>query len=448
MKRFITFAGTILFLASIPCFPQTATKQELQKKKPAAAPYANMPEQAVPFRRYRKPYHEFFVTPDTLEYNGAARNLPDGDINKLSSVNLGFLGPLGADNPESPYGIAMLHGAEMAIADANAQGGYHGKPFVLKVHDDLPLWGASAMDIVKMDYDEHVWGMLGSIDGASTHIALRATLKLEIPIVNTGATDPTDTETRIQWLLRDFPDDRQQGYALADYIFNKLKLRHIGIIRANNRYARIGFVKFFDMARRMGHQPLMVVKYGSDEKNLAGLLQKLDANGMDGLVIWGNATEAGKIVKEMREMGLKQPVFGSSRVAYPELLKIAGPAAEGLVAVSAMDPSRTDPKWQDFRKRFVERYKTEPDPYASYAYDGMTMLIVAVHKAGLNRGRIMDALREHEMKKYEGVSGVAYFDYTLNNIAPLTFCEVKNGHFIYWPERRTDRKEGSLALMH
>ena len=78
----------------------------------------------------------------------------------------------------------------------------------------------------------------------------------------------------------------------------------------------------------------------------------------------------------------------------------------------------------------------------------MTILIAAVRKAGLNRGRIMDALREHEMKKYQGVSGMAYFDHTLNNIAPLTLCEVKNGHFVYWPERRTDWKEGSLALMH
>ena len=448
MNKIARACAVLIFAAALPAFPQTAQKTEQQKKSEDAAPYANMPAAAVPYRNYKKAYEEWFVRPDTLEYNGAARNVPDGDINELKTVNLGFLGPLGADNPESPYGIAMLHGAEMAVDDANANGGYRGKPFALKVHNDLPLWGASSMEIVKMDFDEHVWAMLGSIDGASTHIALRATLKLEIPMVNTAATDPTDTETRIQWLLRDFPDDRQQGYALADYIFNQRKLRRVAIIRANNRYARIGFAKFFDTARRMGHQPLVVVKYGAEEQNLPALLQRLNDTGMDGLVIWGNATEAGKIVKQMRAMGMKQPVFGSSRVAYPELMKVAGPAAEGLVVVCAMDPSRDDPKWQDFRQRYVARYKIEPDAYASYAYDGMTIMINAVRKAGLNRGRIMDALREYGQKKYDGVSGEAFFDYTLNNIAPVSFGEVKDGKFVYWPEHRTDWKNGEVALAH
>ena len=87
-----------------------------------------------------------------------------------------------------------------------------------------------------------------------------------------------------------------------------------------------------------------------------------------------------------------------------------------------------------------------PGPYASYAYDGMNLLIAAIQKAGLNRARIMDALREYQMKRFQGVSGTAFFDYTLNNIAPVTFAEVKDGHFVYWPEHRTDWKDGVMAF--
>ena len=154
---------------------------------------------------------------------------------------------------------------------------------------------------------------------------------------------------------------------------------------------------------------------------------------------------AGRILKQRRARGMKQPVFGSSRVAYPEVIRVAGPAAEGLVAVSAMDPSRSDPKWQDFRQGFEKRFHAAPDAYASYAYDGMTILIAAIRKAGLNRGKIMDALREHEMKPYEGVSGLAFFDYALNNIAPVSFARVKNGRFEYWRAIRTDEKGEATA---
>ncbi len=434
----------ILFgLLAIPAWPQSPSSQPARKKSPETMRYANMPPQAVPYGRFRKPYQEWYIEPNTMEYDGAARSEPDPDLKELKAVNIGFLGPLGKDNAESPYGIAMLHGAQMALDEANARGGYHGKPFELKIHNDLPLWGASSMDIVQMRYKEDAWAMLGSIDGASTHIALRAALKIELPIMDTGTTDPTVTETRIQWLLHNFPDDRQQGYALADYVFKQLKLRHVGILRENGRYGRRGDEEFINDARRMGYQPTVVVKYPIDAKDFSEQLRTLKRLGIDGLVIWGDATHAGMIIKQMRAMGMKQPVFGSSRVAYPEVMKIAGPAANGLVAISPIDPASHDPKWVDFRQKYVARYHEEPDAYASYAFDGMNILIAAIRKAGLNRGRIMDALRDYEMKRYQGVSGTAVFDYTLNNIAPVTFAEVKDGHFVYWPEHRTDWKDGN-----
>ena len=309
----------------------------------------------------------------------------------------------------------------------------------------VPL-GCGWQDIVKMYYKQHVWAMLGSINGDTTHIELRAALKLQLPIIDTGTTDPTVTETRIQWLIHDFPDDRQQGYALADYIFNQLKLRHVAILRENGHYGRRGYDEFFNDARRMGFQPVVVVKYPPVAESFTEQLNTLKRLKIDGLVIWGNARQAGLILKQMRAMGMKQPVFGSSRVAYPEVVKIAGAAANGLVAISAIDPASKNPKWLKFRHEYMQRYHTEPGPYASYAYDGMTMLIAAVQKAGLNRARIMDALRQHEMKPYHGVSGPAFFDYTLNNIAPLTFAKVVKGHFVYWPEHRTDWKGKSIGI--
>jgi branched-chain amino acid transport system substrate-binding protein len=98
-----------------------------------------------------------------------------------------------------------------------------------------------------------------------------------------------------------------------------------------------------------------------------------------------------------------------------------------------MDPSRQDPKWLAFREKYRKAFNEEPDAYASYAYDGMTILIKAIERAGLNRGLIMDALREYQLKEYEGVSGRAQFDQTLNNIAPITLARVEGGKFVYFP---------------
>ena len=269
-----------------------------------------------------------------------------------------------------------------------------------------------------MIFDDHVVAVLGSIDGASTHIMLRVSLKLELPIMDTGTTDPTVTETRIPWLIHDFPDDRQQGYALADYIFKQKKLKRIGIIRTQSRYARVGVAKFFDEAKRMGHTPVLEVKFERGDQEFATQLKMLQNAHLDGVVIWGEPAEGAAVLKQMREMGMKQPAFGASRLNDPSLLERAGAAAEGLVTTCGIDPSRKDSKWQEFAENYRNSYHAEPDAYATYGYDGMNILVQAIESAGLNRGMIMDALRNHAQKNYEGAAGLAKFDYTLNNIAP------------------------------
>jgi branched-chain amino acid transport system substrate-binding protein len=449
MKR--RFSPALLVLAvSIPVAaqqykdPDETSKDTVIKRDETVKPesrYANMPDEAVPYRRFTKPYYDWFVREDTLQYHGAADQHTNGDPAQLKAIAVGFFSPM-ENNPEMVFGIPALHGAQLAIEEANARGGYKGKPYALKLHNESALWGASSAELVKMLFDENCWGMVGCIDGQNCHIVLRTSLKLEMPIVDAGTTDPTVTETRIPWLLHNFPDDRQQGYTLADYVFKNLKMKRIGVLRTQTRYARIGVAKFNDEARRMGHQPILEVKFERGDKDFSQQLRMLRDAKIEGLVIWGEAEEAGLILKQMRQMRMNQPVFGSSRLAYARLLEIAGPAAEGLVVTSPLDPTRKDPKWMAFRDAYRQKFHQEPIDYAAYAYDGINILLAAINKAGLNRGRIMDVLRDYQMKTYQGVTGTAYFDHTLNNISPVNMARVKNGYFEYWLAPRQAGHEG------
>lgn len=153
--------------------------------------YGNIPDELVAYDRYMKAYKYHFLEP--MKFYGAGREkLPPTN---LTEVRIGFLGPLEGSIIQD-LGEQMLHGATLAIEEANKKGGYKGMPFKLMIHNDVGLWGAAANEVVKMD-DEGVWAWLGSIDDIVSHVAIRATLKLEIPNVNTGDPDPTFTETNI-----------------------------------------------------------------------------------------------------------------------------------------------------------------------------------------------------------------------------------------------------------
>src|SRR5947209_5837937 len=138
----------------------------------------------------------------------------------------------------------MLKGAQMAIDEANAAGDYGGKPFKLMLHNDSAIWGASSNEVIKMVYEDKDWAIFGSISGDTTHIALRAALRAEIPIVNSASTDPTIPETLIPWYFTDIQDDRVQSYTLARHIYSEVGLKRVAILRVNNRYGRFGVPKF------------------------------------------------------------------------------------------------------------------------------------------------------------------------------------------------------------
>src|SRR5512143_2447582 len=121
-------------------------------------PYAGAPEDLRPYSKFTTPYYEHYTT--LIEYNGAAREVPDPDLSTLDAIRIGFIGPL-YDHPDQVLGNRMLHGAQLAIDEANAAGGYCGKPFKLMLHNDSAVWGAASNEIVKMVYDEKVWAIFG-----------------------------------------------------------------------------------------------------------------------------------------------------------------------------------------------------------------------------------------------------------------------------------------------
>ncbi|HXK06128.1 MAG TPA: ABC transporter substrate-binding protein [Verrucomicrobiae bacterium] len=387
-------------------------------------PYAKAPEDMRPYSSFAAPYYENYGK--LVEYNGAARDAATVKPEQIDEVRIGFLGPI-EDHPNRNLGLAMLHGAQLAIDEANAARGYGGKPFKLMVHNDQAVWGASSNEIVKMAYDEKVWAMLGSISADSTHIALRVTLKAEVPIVNSASTDPTIPETIIPWYFTTIQDDRVQSYTLARRIYTDLGLQRVALLRANDRYGRFGVLKFKDASRRLGHPVVIEQKYMLGDADFRRALRIIGESGADAVVIWGDAAPAGGILKQMREMGMKQRVFGSFRVLGDDMLRIAGSAAEGLEIVYPFDPTRDDPAWVAFQHRYQAHYGAPPEAFASLAYDTMSILLRAICEAGLNRGRIRDALTG--LEHYKGVTGEMTFDPNCKNIVPMYLATVRSSKY-------------------
>jgi ABC-type branched-subunit amino acid transport system substrate-binding protein len=386
--------------------------------------YGKATDEIFPYQRYQKAYKYHFLEP--LKFYGAGREVPPPK--DLKEIRIGFLGPL-SGSVMVPQGKQMLQGATLAIEEANKKGGYRGLPFVLLPHNDAGLWGAAANEVVKMD-DEKVWAFLGSIDDIVSHVALRAALKLEIFMVCTGDPDPTFTETAIPWVIRVISDDRQSSYALVNQIYKKDGHSRVAVIRANNRYGRVGIKIFSETATRVGHPMIIEERFDDGETDFKTQLERILITSPDAILIWGNAKESGLILNQMREMGMKQPIYGSDRIVSPEFLKIAGNLAEGIVTTCQYNPNADSPKLKAFETNYYNRFGQEPDVFAAHAYDGMNLIIEAIRKAGLNRVLIRDLLTDLKtFQGYQGVTGKIVLDESWNDIGDIYMAEVRNSRF-------------------
>jgi ABC-type branched-subunit amino acid transport system substrate-binding protein len=398
--------------------------------------YAKTSTDLEPFGRI-KPYKEHFLT--QMEYTGPGRTIPEPA--EVKTVKMGFIGPImstvsvatGGKSHEEALGVKMLQGARLAIEEANAKGGYLRRkvPFELAVANDNGLWGSTGNEVITFAYKEPVWAMLGTIDSANSHIAIRVALKAEVVMMNSGDTDPTFIETNIPWTMRCIGDDRQMGYMLIDYMIRKMEYKRIGIIRASNRYGRFGVREIKDSSRRLGKPVIieMAYKVGLDDYSLQ--LDRLHEANLDAIVHWGDAREAAVILKQLRGRGMKQPYFCSDRAVLKEFTDLAGTAAEGVVAGFPWNPEGGNARYAAFRKSFVARYKEEPETYAAHAYDGMNMLIWATQVAGLNRAKIRDILATRS-KPWPGVTGDIPLSAAMDDAGEVFLARYENGAWRYY----------------
>jgi branched-chain amino acid transport system substrate-binding protein len=382
--------------------------------------YANTPPELLPFRDL-EPYYRYWLT--RLPFRGPGQEYPDPP--NLTSLKVGLLSPA-PYGPEGERGQRTRNGVMMAFDEANAVREAGQLPFEVVERKDTPQWGSAAPIAVEFA-DMGALGFLGTIDGDATHVALRATLKTEVYMINTSDPDPTLTETQIPWLTRVFPDDRQQCILLADLVVRQHGCKRIVVFRESSRPGRVGVMHFIHYVRRLGYPPVQHLFFEPGDRNIGPQINAIRAANPDAVVFYGQPDDVGRFAAQFREAGIEARFFGFDRLKEDAFRENAGEAAEGMTIAYFFNPWRTDPVWVDFVERYQQRYGMRPDVYAAYGYDGARLMIEAIDHAGPNRWRIRDYLAG--LDEWDGVTGRMIFDGRWDNIKPIKVARFQGGQW-------------------
>jgi branched-chain amino acid transport system substrate-binding protein len=168
------------------------------------------------------------------------------------------------------------------------------------------------------------------------------------------------------------------------------------------------------------------------ERNFRPLLGRIKTARPDGVYFGGLYTEAGLMVGQMRELGMRTLFISGDGAKTPGFFDVAGQAAEGVYLTTVGEPVENLPAAAPFVAAYKKRWNgagEELRPYDHYGYEAAQILFDALAKAGPDRARLIDALHA---TRHEGFLGLIMFDAkgdTLNKIITMTRARVKDRTF-------------------
>lgn len=318
-----------------------------------------------------------------------------------ADVKIGVAGPMTGAN--AAFGEQYMKGAQAAADAVNAAGGVNGEKIVLVKGDDA-CEPKQAVTVAKDLTNQKVAGVVGHFCSSSTIPASEIYDEAGIIAITPGSTNPAVTERGLGAMFRMCGRDDQQGIVAGDYIVDVLKGKKVVVLHDKDTYGQgLADATKAQLVKR-GVTPVLYEGLTRGEKDFSAVVTKIRAAGADVVYFGGLHPEAGPLVRQLREQGLKDVKFMSDDgIVTDELVTTAGGPqnVDGVYMTFGADPRLLpDSKTvvDEFRKK-----GTEPEGYTLYAYASVQTLAAAFNGAKSNKGE--DAakwLKSHPVKTVMG----------------------------------------------
>jgi branched-chain amino acid transport system substrate-binding protein len=279
---------------------------------------------------------------------------------------------------EAATGKQMLNGAELAVADINSAGGVLGKTLKLDVEDDA-CDPKQARSVAEKIGGAKIPFVAGHYCSSSSIPASEAYAENNVLQISPGSTNPLYTERGLWNVARVCGRDDQQGKVAGDYIAAHFKGKNVAILNDKTTYGKGIADETKKALNKGGITEKMFEAYNKGDKDFNAIVSRLKQEKIDLVYVGGYLQEAGLIVRQMRDQGLKTVLMAGDSLADKEFGSITGPAGEGTLFTFGPDP-RNKPT----AKAIVDKFKTkniDPEGYTLYTYAAMQVWSQAAAKA-------------------------------------------------------------------
>ena len=368
------------------------------------------------------------VAVSTLLCLGASQTLASGTI-KVGT----FLAVTGG---ASFLGDPELKTLQMYVDEINAKGGIDGKTVEL-VHYDTGGKAKEAVNFAKrLSNKDKVDIIVGGSTSGSTLSVMPLVEKNKIPFISLAGSvkiiDPVQ-----KWTFKMPHTDRMAASKIFEDM-NKRGIKKIALISGNGGFGKSGRGQSLALAPKYGLEVVADESYGKKDTDMTAQLAKIRDTDAQAILNFGFGSGPAIVTKNVRQLGIKLPLYQSHGVASKKFIDLAGDAAEGVrlpaaaLLVADMLPD-SDPQ-KAVLLAYKNKFEAKHGPvstFGGHAYDGLMIALEAFDRANSNDKAKVRA----EIEKTSGFIGTAGIfnmsasDHLGLSLDAFEMLEIKNGNW-------------------
>ena len=343
-----------------------------------------------------------------------------GTVFAAPPVKIGAL--FSVTGPASFLGEPERNTAEMMVADINKAGGIKGRKLELIVYDTQGDATKAVQGVNKLIKDDKVVAIIGPSTTGDSMAVIPVVEKAEIPLISCAAgikiTDPVK-----KWIFKTAQNDVLAVTKIYKNL-QKQKISKISILTVSDGFGSSGREQLKLQSKEFGMQIISDETYGPKDDDMTVQLTKIRDSEAQAIICWGTNPGPAKVARNVKQLGIKIPLYMSHGVSSKKFIELAGEGAEGIMLPSgkvivADQLPKSDPQKKalmNYVNKYKENYKVEGDHFGGHACDAVMLLKSAMEKGGFSPAAIRDQLEK--TKKFAGIGGT--FTYSPQDHAGLT----------------------------
>jgi len=335
--------------------------------------------------------------------------------------------------PAAFLGEPERNSAEMVVNEINRAGGVKGRKLELVVYDTSGDATKAVQLATKLIKDDKVVAIIGPSTTGETMAVIPVAERGRVPLISCSAgskiTDPVK-----KWIFKTAQNDALAVGRIYDYL-QKTRQTKVSILTVSDGFGASGREQLKSQAAKYGITVVSDDTYGPKDTDMTAQLTKIRGSHSQAIICWGTNPGPALVAKNVRQLGIKTPLFMSHGVSSKKFIELAGDAAEGVklpsgkVVVADLLPGSDKQKksLMAFVKDYQKHYNTEGDHFGGHAWDAVMLIKNAVNNGANSAAGIRDQLEK--TRAFAGIGGT--FNYSTTDHAGLgkdafVLVEVKN----------------------